>query len=210
MHESVTAWPQPGYAPRLHAPTPLRTGPSDGSSLIARKIAEGGRLICAAPAYLERRGRPAAPNELLSHDCLVLRGLYRLTTSPFRTATGLQTLTVRGVATTDIAEALRDMALAGLGVIRVSVFIAARDILEGQLVPLFQDLHVSEDVLVWAVTAPGGTGCHASKPSWTSWRGMLRSGETRRGGAGRGGARVGLTRRPCRHFRGPPHRLRPA
>jgi DNA-binding transcriptional LysR family regulator len=133
----------------------LRTGPLGDSSLVARKIAEGGRVICAAPAYLERRGRPAAPEDLLSRDCLVLRGLARLTAWPFRTATGLQTLTVRGVATTDSAEALRDMALAGLGVIRVSGFVVARDIGEGRLLPLFEDLHVSEDVPVWAVTAPG-------------------------------------------------------
>ena len=47
------------------------------------------------------------------------------------------------------------MALAGLGVIRVSGFVVARDIGEGRLLPLFEDLHVSEDVPVWAVTAPG-------------------------------------------------------
>ena len=133
----------------------LRTGPLGDSSLIARKIAEGRRVICAAPSYLERRGMPAAPEELLAHDCLVLRGLARLTAWPFRSATGLQTLTVHGVATTDSAEALRDMALAGLGIIRVSAFIVARDIAEGRLVPLLEELHVSEDVPVWAVTAPG-------------------------------------------------------
>jgi DNA-binding transcriptional LysR family regulator len=133
----------------------LRTGPLGDSSLIVRKIAEGRRVICAAPAYLGRQGRPAAPEELLSHDCLVLRGLARLTAWPFRSATGLQTLTVRGVATTDSAEALRDMALVGLGIIRVSAFVVAQDIAEGRLVTLFEDLHVSEEVPVWAVTAPG-------------------------------------------------------
>jgi DNA-binding transcriptional LysR family regulator len=133
----------------------LRTGPLGDSTLVARKIADGQRIVCAAPAYLQRRGQPATPEELLSHDCLVLRGLARLTAWPFRSATGLQTLTVRGVATTDSAEALRDMALAGLGIIRVSAFLVTRDIAEGRLVPLFEDRHVSEDVPVWAVTAPG-------------------------------------------------------
>lgn len=133
----------------------LRTGALGDSSLVARKIAGGRRVICVAPAYLERRGRPAMPEELLSHDCLVLRGLARLTAWPFRSATGLQTLTVRGVATTDSAEALRDMALAGLGIIRVSAVLVTRDIAEGRLVPLFEKLHVSEEVLVWAVMAPG-------------------------------------------------------
>ena len=133
----------------------LRTGALGDSSLVARRIAGGRRVICAAPAYLERRGRPAAPEDLLAHDCLVLRGLARLTAWPFRSATGLQTLTVRGVATTDSAEALRDMALAGLGIIRVSAFLVTRDIAEERLVPLFEDLHVSEEVPVWAVMAPG-------------------------------------------------------
>ncbi|MBL6459447.1 LysR family transcriptional regulator [Belnapia sp. T6] len=133
----------------------LRTGALGDSSLVARKIASGRRIVCAAPAYLDRRGRPATPEELLSHDCLVLRGLARLTAWPFRSATGLQTLTVRGVATTDSAEALRDMALVGLGIIRVSAFLVTRDIAEGRLIPLFEDLHVSEEVAVWAVTAPG-------------------------------------------------------
>ena len=133
----------------------LRTGPLGDSSLIARKIAEGGRVICTAPSYLARRGRPATPEALLAHDCLMLRGLARLTVWPFRSASGLYGLTLQGIATTDSAEALRDMALAGLGIIRVSAFIVARDIAEGRLVPLFEDLHVSEDVPVWAVTAPG-------------------------------------------------------
>jgi DNA-binding transcriptional LysR family regulator len=133
----------------------LRTGPLGDSSLLARKIAEGRRIVCAAPAYLERRGRPAAPEDLLAHDCLVLRGSARLTAWPFRTTMGLQTLTVHGIATTDSAEALRDMALAGLGIIRVTAFIVARDIAEGRLVPLFEAEHVSEEVPVWAVTAPG-------------------------------------------------------
>jgi DNA-binding transcriptional LysR family regulator len=133
----------------------LRTGPLGDSSLIARKIAEGGRVICAAPAYLARRGTPGTPEDLLSHECLVLRGLARLTAWPFRTPTGLTTMTVRGIATSDSAEAIRDMALAGLGIIRVSAFVVARDIAEGRLVPLLEDLHVSEDVPVWAVMAPG-------------------------------------------------------
>jgi DNA-binding transcriptional LysR family regulator len=133
----------------------LRTGDLGDSSLVARKIAEGRRVICAAPAYLARRGTPAVPEELLSHDCLVLRGLARLTAWPFRSGTGLRTLTVRGAVTTDSAEALRDLALAGLGIIRVTAYLVARDIAEGRLVTLFEDLHVSEEVPVWAVMAPG-------------------------------------------------------
>ena len=67
----------------------------------------------------------------------------------------IATLTVRGPASTDSAEALRDMAIAGLGIIRVSAFMVRDAIAAGQLVPLLEAEHASEEVPVWAVTAPG-------------------------------------------------------
>ncbi len=134
----------------------LRVGTMEDSSLVARKLAEGRRVVCAAPAYLARRGTPRRPEELLAHDCLVVHGLARLTAWPFRAGeAGVRTLSVRGRATTDSAEALRDMALAGIGVIRVAEFLVARDLAAGRLVPLLEEAHVSEEVPLWAVTAPG-------------------------------------------------------
>jgi DNA-binding transcriptional LysR family regulator len=48
----------------------LRIADLPSSGLIARKIAPARRIICAAPAYLERRGTPKHPNDLRGHDCL--------------------------------------------------------------------------------------------------------------------------------------------
>src|SRR5262245_8063555 len=48
----------------------LRISDLPTSSLIARKIAPALRVICAAPAYLKRRGTPKHPDELSKHDCL--------------------------------------------------------------------------------------------------------------------------------------------
>ncbi len=134
----------------------LRVGSLDDSGLIARKLADGRRVICAAPAYLARRGTPARPEDLLQHDCLVVHGLARLPAWPFRDGKGgVRTLTVRGRAATDSAEAVRGMALAGLGIIRVAAFFVAQDIRLGRLVPLLEADHVSEEVPLWAVVAPG-------------------------------------------------------
>jgi DNA-binding transcriptional LysR family regulator len=135
----------------------LRVGALEDSSLIARRIADARRVICAAPAYLAERGTPRRPEELAEHDCLVLHGLARLTAWPFRAAppAGIQTMAVRGRATTDSAEALRDMALAGLGIIRVSEYLVARDIAEERLVKLLAAEHLPEEVPVWALMAPG-------------------------------------------------------
>ena len=49
----------------------LRVGAFADSTLVARRIGEIGRRLVAAPAYLERRGWPAAPADLASHDWLL-------------------------------------------------------------------------------------------------------------------------------------------
>jgi DNA-binding transcriptional LysR family regulator len=52
---------------------------------VARKVAANRRLLCAAPAYLERHGTPRTPAELARHNCISIHhgadayGLWRLT-----------------------------------------------------------------------------------------------------------------------------------
>lgn len=48
------------------------TVPSGGSP-IARKLLDSPVLTVAAPAYLERRGRPAHPRDLSAHHCICFR-----------------------------------------------------------------------------------------------------------------------------------------
>src|SRR5690606_32104582 len=49
----------------------VRIGVMPDSSLVARRLGPNPRVICAAPAYLERRGVPQRPQELTAHDCLL-------------------------------------------------------------------------------------------------------------------------------------------
>jgi DNA-binding transcriptional LysR family regulator len=50
----------------------LRIGPLADSTLMARKLGEFRRVICAAPAYLAAHGRPRTPADLARHRCLVV------------------------------------------------------------------------------------------------------------------------------------------
>jgi DNA-binding transcriptional LysR family regulator len=50
----------------------LRYGVQQHSSLKIRKLANSQRIICAAPSYIERRGRPETPEQLAAHDSLVM------------------------------------------------------------------------------------------------------------------------------------------
>jgi hypothetical protein len=40
------------------------------SRLVARKVADRRRLLCASPDYLARHGTPQSPQDLARHDCL--------------------------------------------------------------------------------------------------------------------------------------------
>jgi len=51
----------------------VRFGPTDGGSLIVRKLLETRVLTCAAPAYLDRHGTPRTPHDLPHHEALLFR-----------------------------------------------------------------------------------------------------------------------------------------
>ena len=51
----------------------IRVGNEIAANLIAKPLAKNRRVLCAAPAYLERRDTPRSLAELTSHDCLVIK-----------------------------------------------------------------------------------------------------------------------------------------
>lgn len=44
-------------------------------SLVARKLAEDSRILCASPEYLVHHGQPRSPEDLKFHQCIALMGL---------------------------------------------------------------------------------------------------------------------------------------
>ena len=132
----------------------LRSGGLGDSTLVARKVAEARRVICASPRYLERRGAPRVPADLLQHNCLTLPG-PAWAQWPFHTHEGINRLAVSGSLTSDNADLLLDMAVAGLGIARLADFMVARAMQQGALVPLLADSHVPESFPIHALTVPG-------------------------------------------------------
>ena len=68
-----------------HADVAIRHGHLSDSALMMRRIVDLQRVICAAPAYLTRRGTPHRAGDLADHDCILVTagpGLHRW---PFRT-----------------------------------------------------------------------------------------------------------------------------
>ncbi|HKU08286.1 MAG TPA: LysR family transcriptional regulator [Bradyrhizobium sp.] len=132
----------------------IRSGTLGDSTLVARKVGEARRVICASPSYLERHGSPQVPADLLRHNCLTLPG-PAWTQWPFHTHEGINRLAVSGTFTSDNADLLLDMAVAALGIARLADFIIARAEQEGALVRLLEDSHVPESFPIHALTVPG-------------------------------------------------------
>lgn len=113
----------------------IRIGRLDDSSLVSRQLAVNDRLLCASPDYLRRRGAPATPAELAQHDCVLLTGrdgrqeVWRLLDPAGRPVD----VRVRGRFESNYGEALRDAALAGLGIAMHSAWHVHRDLREGRL-----------------------------------------------------------------------------
>ncbi|MBM3545580.1 MAG: LysR family transcriptional regulator [Alphaproteobacteria bacterium] len=125
----------------------IRLGTLGDSSLTARKVAWTTRVICAAPEYLERKGLPKTPADLARHDCLAFRepGLVHLNDWPFDTPNGRIMMPVFGPIVAGDGDTVFRLAEAGLGIARLSRFVAAAGIRTGRLVPLLQDFEVADE-----------------------------------------------------------------
>jgi DNA-binding transcriptional LysR family regulator len=132
----------------------IRSGALGDSTLVARKVGEATRVICASPLYLEKHGTPRVPADLLRHNCLTLPG-PAWSQWPFHTHEGINRLAVSGTFTSDNADLLLDMAVAGLGVARLADFMVGRALRDGALVRLLVDSHVPESFPIHALTVPG-------------------------------------------------------
>lgn len=117
----------------------VRIGGAEDSRLVVRTLASNRRVMCAAPSYLARRGLPQTPADLATHDCIVMTrsasGIadwaFRPTARPHDALTSVR---VRGQLVTDNGEQAHDWALAGLGLVRRSVWDVGAELADGSLV----------------------------------------------------------------------------
>ncbi len=107
--------------------------------IVARQVAAIPFLICAAPAYLERAGRPASPHELQAHACLVLRYPTDGRFLPWGFIQDGQRFDapVNAELVSNDIDVLAQAAVHGGGITRLASFVARPLIDAGALVSLF-------------------------------------------------------------------------
>jgi DNA-binding transcriptional LysR family regulator len=133
----------------------IRIGPLDESSMVARRICNLERLICAAPDYLARHGTPLTPDDLQHHNCLWISSLPALRRWPFNTEDGIRIVPVSGNLVANNAETVLQLALIGCGITRLPDVMVGSAIRSGKLVPILQDWNHVEPVPLYA-TYPSG------------------------------------------------------
>jgi DNA-binding transcriptional LysR family regulator len=130
----------------------IRVSELADSSLITRRLVSDRRIICAAPAYLDRCGTPKTPDELAVHNCLALNA-YKTTLNQwrFRDSVGLREINVGGNFTVNSGVALYEAVLAGMGIARVTTFLASQALRSGQLVRILSEYEDESDVGIYAI-----------------------------------------------------------
>ncbi len=107
----------------------IRFGALADSSLIARPLAPNAYVICGAPAYLDRRGRPKTVDDLPAHDC-VIYGAPLLDHWTFVDGTAVR---IKGALTSNDGEPAHAWALEGAGLMLKSVWDVCDDVEAGLL-----------------------------------------------------------------------------
>jgi LysR family transcriptional activator of dmlA len=128
----------------------VRVGDEIPPHLIARRLMNNGRILCAAPAYLARHGTPRQLQDLAGHQCLPIKerdhpfGVWRL-----RGRNGEETVKVSGALSTNHGEIALRWALDGAGIVLRSRWDAQPALDAGTLVQVLPDY--TQEANVWAV-----------------------------------------------------------
>ncbi|MBY5386876.1 LysR family transcriptional regulator [Rhizobium leguminosarum] len=117
--------------------------------LVSRVIATYKARLCASPSYLAERGEPRDVDDLAIHDCLIFAGRNQRQGWRFR-GEGGSWIKAQGRTRLrlDSAEAIRDAALAGLGIALLPDFLVTDDLAAGRLRQILADLETADAKIV--------------------------------------------------------------
>jgi DNA-binding transcriptional LysR family regulator len=117
-------------------------------SLVAHRLGDSPRVLCAAPSYLARHGEPTRVADLGDHHLLAAVGQL-----PWRLEgpAGVTTVDRTSRVRTNSSEVVRELTLAGAGVALRSLWDVDHDIAQGRLARLLPDYAGASDAGIYAV-----------------------------------------------------------
>jgi DNA-binding transcriptional LysR family regulator len=103
------------------------------SSLTAVRVGAVRRVVCAAPAYLARRGVPAAPADIAAHDVIAFAQSGAREEWTFGAGAGSVSISPPARLVANTADVALAAAVAGRGLTRVLSYQAAAEVAAGRL-----------------------------------------------------------------------------
>ncbi|MEJ7886934.1 LysR family transcriptional regulator [Acinetobacter baumannii] len=126
----------------------IRIAPLRDSSLIAKKITDNPRIVCASPAYLNKRGVPKKLKDLNQHDCLRLTNVLQWT---FVSEGQNTNISIDGRFSSSNVEVIRDLCISGIGIAQLTLWDVKKELSEGSLVEInFEDAQ-PQNLSIWAL-----------------------------------------------------------
>ncbi|MFZ6767436.1 LysR family transcriptional regulator [Undibacterium sp. Di26W] len=130
----------------------IRVAHLDDSNLIARKLVDSQRILCAAPAYLASAGHPLVAEDLSRHACLLYINAGRANDE----WTLLQHGETRKVRVSSHFQSNNGMALvaaacSGAGILLIDRLIVSKHLQSGELVPVLDNYQLPSGSPVYAV-----------------------------------------------------------
>ena len=116
----------------------LRSGPLKSSQLIARKLGAARMIIVGSPDYFARCGVPKTPGDLARHNRLSFNYARMSKGWPFIDDGVERTIPPSGNVQVSDGDALRTLALSGVGLVRLASFLVRDDIAANRLVPVLE------------------------------------------------------------------------
>ena len=122
----------------------LRLGPLSDSAYVAHRLYTMTFVVCASPDYEKQHGALHLPHDVQSHNCLLFPLPGYNTQWRFKNAKGTVTdVRVHGRYTISNALALKQCALAGMGVTLLPRWVVAGELRDGSLIDLFPNHNVT-------------------------------------------------------------------
>ncbi len=118
----------------------IRFGDVPDARINARLLLKNRRIVCASPAYLQRRELPVLPHDLTRHECIVLReNESAYGTWHFSRGRKDETVKVNGALSSNDGAVVLKWALDGRGIVVRSQWEIGDHLRDGTLVPLLED-----------------------------------------------------------------------
>ncbi len=111
------------------------------SNFYSRKIGEWSKITCASPAYLKHYGIPKSPEDLAKHNCL---DHYDNRTGSwfYQIKNEIKLINVSGNIRSNSSMNLKNLALAGLGLVYLPSFTVKNELKDKKLIPVLTDYQV--------------------------------------------------------------------